>query len=595
MFNNIALRNNTYGVILYDSDGNETAYVSKGKEITLEEICISIEDGEVVWRVSFEYAGKRRRFTMPRNNISEKKCAAFLQGKGADITSKTFNFFVDSMRLQEHNLTNIVNVYRKLGWIKLPHNNRLEYAYRCSKLVGNVNASYEGSLALMPKGTLQGWLEMVRNEVIGRTPLETILLAALSAPIVGIHGINTTTDNPIYHINFSSGKGKSTVCFLATSVSGEPFDGMRVTYDRYGTPKEISSIYDSWGATTKATVSSHAGNRGVVAILNELGKFVGYDMTNIVFNLSEGSDIKRLNTDLQAVVTEGFNTVFISCGEMSLIDKCRSKIGGIKTRVMEISVPMTENAEHSRRIKDGCIKNNGYASPIIAKYIIDNGGYDMVQELYNETLKNLTQTAPNGIDGRYIEKFPVFLVMAAKLAEKALGLKFNTEKIVDFCYECVADSKSEDGEICKSYDEILEELDINIDKFLNTSNLQYQPKTVWGRVSYPGKKLDNRQLVKEYCVYPNLLRTMLKNKGYVNPNTELKIWRDKGVLDCEDKHLTKKVNFKTLDIQSSRMYVIQVWQALPKPLIKSNFAAKPDPDTGTEDDIVNIDEVTIDD
>lgn len=559
MYNNVDIRNHYYGVIIYDKDGNEIGFDRKGKEVRLDEVRINIEDGEVVWGVSFDYMSMRRHVDIPRNNISDKKCAAYLQGKGADITVRTFNCFVDSMRWQERMVANRLNIYKKVGWIKIPYNGTLEYAYRCSKLVGNMKARYDGELALTPKGSFEVWKSMVLNEVIGRTPLETILLAALSAPIVGIHGINTTTDNPIYHINFSSGKGKSTVCFLATSVSGEPFDGMRTTYDNNGIPTEKSSIYSSWGATANATVSSHAGNRGVVAILNELGKFEGNDMTSLVFNLSEGSDIKRLNKQLQPVVSEGFNTVFISCGEMSLIDKCKAKIGGIRTRVMEISVPMTENAEHSRRIKACCVENNGYAAPMIAKHIIYNGGYDMVQNLYDKTLKELTETAPQGIDDRYIEKFPAFLVVAAKLAEKALGIHFNIEKVVQFCYKCVADSKEEDGDICKSYNEMVEEFDINVDKFYDVRNPQYIPKTAWGKVSYPEKEENNRRLLREYTVYPNLLRAMLKNKGYQNPNTELKIWRDKGVLDCEGNHLTKRVNFKSDNNKSSRMYVVQVW------------------------------------
>ena len=563
MYHDTDIRNGFYGTVHYDKDGNELFFQEKGKEIRLEEIRCNLENEEVTWRLSFDYIGQRKRFDIPRYSIAEKKLAAFLQGKGADITARTFNCFVDSIRLQEDKKTSVVNTFQRLGWIKVPANGKLEYAYRCSKLVGNVNGKYEGNLALTPKGSLDEWLSMVRKEVLGRPQLETILLAALSAPIVGIHGINTTADNPLYHINFASGKGKSTVCYLATSVSGEPFDGMRTEYDKYGTMKEKSSIYGSWGATPKATVSSHAGNRGVVAILNELGKFGGSDMTQVVFNLSEGSDIKRLNTYLQTLVSEGFNTVFISCGEMSLIDRCKSKLDGIKTRVMEISVPMTESAEHARSIKNCCISNNGYAAPMIAKHIINNGGFDMIQHMYTEVLKELTSTAPQGIDDRYIEKFPVFLVMAAKLAKEVLNLDFDINGVVNFCYECVAESKKEDGDICKSFDEIIEIFNINADNFFDSKRPEHMPKVVWGKIVHSNRVVKTRQLVKEYCLYPNKLKELLKDKGYPNPSTELKIWRDKGVLDYDSGHLTKKIKFKLGDTATTRMYVVQVWKDIP--------------------------------
>lgn len=593
MYNNTDIRNGFYGTVHYDSDGLESFFEEKGKQIILEKVYSSIEDGEVMWEVSFTYMGQKKKFEIPRNSIAEKKLASFLQGKGADVTAKTFNCFVDSMRLQEDSLGAVSNTFNKLGWIKIPRNGTLEYCYRCSELIGNMKAKYTGNLAMTPKGSLEDWIEMVRSQVLGRPQLETILLAALSAPIVGIHGINTTTDNPIYHVNFASGKGKSTVCFLATSVSGAPFNGTIKEYDEYGHSHAKSSIYGSWGATPKATISSHAGNRGVVAILNELGTFGGSDATQIVFNLSEGSDIKRLTPQLQTVISEGFNTVFISCGEMSLIDRCKSKLAGIKTRVMEISVPMTDSADHARRIKDGCVANNGFAAPMIAEYILNNGGFEMVQGLYREILEELTATAPQGVSDRYIEKFPVFLVMAARLAKSALDLDFNIESVVNFCYDCVAESNEENGEVSKSFDEIIEAFQVHADNFFDNERPGHTPKVVWGKAIHSQRVEKNRQLVTEYWVFPNLLKVLLKEMGYPNPSTELKIWRDKGALDCDIGHLTKKLTFKFGDNDTPRMYVLQVWQDLQpkaKKASKISLLLKNNNDTNLEDTA----EVTVD-
>lgn len=571
MYNNVEIRNGFYGVVHYDKDGNETYFEEKGKEVRLEAILNSLENGDVTWRVSFDYIGQRKRFDILRNSISEKKLASFLQGKGADITARTFNCFVDSMRLQENQKSGVINTFQHLGWMKIPVDGEIHLVYRCSKLVGNIKAEYDGNLTLKPKGSLNEWVSMIKKEVLGRPQLETILLAALSAPIVGIYGIMTTTDNPLFHINFSSGKGKSTVCYLATSVSGEPFDGKRVQYNKGNVLEEKGSLYGSWGATPKATISAHAGNRGVVAVLNELGKFGGSDMTQVVFALSEGSDIKRLNTQLQSVLSEGFNTVFISCGEMSLIDRCKSKLEGIKTRVMEISVPMTESAEHSRNIKKCCVDNNGYAAPMIAKYIIDNGGADMIEKMYSEVLRELTDTAPKGISDRYIEKFPTFLVMAARFAKAVFDLDFDVEGVVDFCYQCVSASKEDDGEVCKSFEEIIELFNVNVDNFFDSKRPQHTPKVVWGKIIDSQLVVKNRQLVKTFYVYPNLLKKLLKDLGYPNPTTELKIWRDCGVLGCDANHLTKKVNFKLGENFMSRMYAIQIWQDV-KPKKKITFS-----------------------
>lgn len=559
MYNNVNIRNGCYGYDIYDVNGKYKMFDRKGKAIMLDEVCRSIENGDAVWRVSFEYLGQTRHFEFPRCNIADKKFAAKLQGKGADITLKTFHCFVDSMRWQESLVTTEIATYARLGWIKLPENGKMEYKFRCSKLVGGNSAEYTGNLALAPKGTFDGWREMVRAEVLGHPQLETVLLAALSAPIVGLHGINTTTDNPIYHINFRSGRGKSTACNLVASTAGEPFEGMRHEYDKHGILREKASVLGSWGATPKATISAHAGNRGVPVVMNELGKFMGADMTTVVFNLSEGSDIKRLNTQLETLVTEGFNTVFVSCGEMSLIDRCKSKLEGIKNRVMEIAVPMTEDADHARRIERGYQNNSGFAVPMMAKYMIENGGFDMVQEMYSQVLKELTATAPADVSDRFIQKFPVFLVMAARLAKKALDIDFNIDSVVDFCYKCALQGKDDDGDICKSFEEVVEFLEVNRDNFYDISRHDFEPKTVWGRVRHPNHEENGRELLKEFCIYPDVLKKILKDFGYPNPTTELKEWRDKGALDCDANHLTNKAKILAMD-EAKRVYVLQVWK-----------------------------------
>ena len=560
MYNNVSIQNGEYGREVYDKDGNYIGFDPKGKEIRLDAIERNIENEKVVWRVSFEFLGKRRRFSFPRGNISDKKFAAFLQDRGADITSTSFNCYVDSMRWQESQISSYQNVFHHLGWKKIQTDEGVSYVYRSVKITGEITGKYVGDFVVKPKGTLDLWCEMVRNEVLGRPQLETILLAALSAPIVGLHGLNYTTDNPIFHINYRAGRGKSTACMLAASVSGEPFEGKRPELDENGCMKEYSSIYSSWGATTKATISAHAGNRGAVVVLNELGKFVGQDMTTVVFNLSEGSDIKRLNTELQTVVTEGYNTVFISCGEMSLIGRCKSKLEGIKSRVLEMNVEMTENADHSRRIKEGCVQNNGYAAPMLAKHIIDNGGYQYVQQMYDSTLQELTESAPQEIDDRFIEKFPTFLVMAAKMAEKAIGLTFNIDAVLQFCYGCVQESVEEDGDISKSFDEVVELFEINKDNFYDEARPDYVPKVVWGRIRRPYDIQASKQLVKEYCVYPEKMKEILKNLEYPNPTTQLKLWRDNGALKCDSNHLTDKVKMQPQDDKLRRAYVLQIWE-----------------------------------
>ena len=564
MYNNVNFQNGCYGYDIFNKYGKCIGFKEAGKEVVLDEICESIENGEVIWKVSFNYLGRTKRFEFERKNIAKKDFVALLNAQGADVTSRTFNCFIDSMRLQEDQITCATDTYNRTGWIKLPVNGKFEYHYRCGELLGTRDAEYTGNHVLKPKGSLTEWIEMVKKEVVGRVPMETILLAALSAPIVGIHGINATTDNPIYHINGRSSTGKSTASCLAASVSGDPFEGMRTDYDSYGVLKDYTSIYGSWGTTPKATISTHAGNRGTVVILNELGKFTGNDMTPVVFNLSEGSDIKRLNTSLETLVSEGFNTVFISNGEMSLINRCKTKLEGIKNRVMELTDPLTDSAEHSRRIKDCCVKNNGFAAPMIAQYIIDNGGYQMIQELYQETLVSLSAAKPEKINERFVEKFPVFLVMASKLAEQALGIKFSTDAVVAYCYECVKRFTEKDGEVDASYNDIIGECSTHIKNFYNTRDRMTVPMQVWGAVSYPNRTEGNKVVTVEYGLKRNILKELLDKHGHPNMDTCIAIWKKAGVLNYEEGRNTRNRKIGINKGDEEDLYVLKVLVDAPK-------------------------------
>lgn len=563
MYNNVDIRDGCYGVILYNTDGDEIGFSEKGKEVTLEQVAQSIENGDVIWRVSFDYLGSRKHYELPRNRIAEKKLVAELQGKGADVTARTFNVFVDSMRLQEEYIAPKINMFRGLGWIIWEADGQLELAYRCWKLFGSHKAKYLGNLCLTPQGSFDEWCAMVKTDVLGRPPLETILLAALASPIVGLLGLYSTAELPILHINYRSGRGKSTACKLAASVAGAPFEGKKNVYDkRSGQMKAVSSVYGTWGSTAKATISSLAGNRGVVVVLNELGKFVGNDMSSVVFNMSEGSDIKRMNTQLETILVEGFSTVIISCGEMSLIDRCKTKLEGLRYRVMELAVPMTEDADHARRIHRGCKENNGFAAPMIAKYIIENGGYDMVASLYEETLRDLTASAPEGIPDRFIEKFPTYFVMAAKLAKESMGLDFDVDSVVGFCYDCWRASAEEDGEVDRSFEDVISECRTYQHNFY-TQGSQNDPLELWGTIAYPRRIEGNKVVAVEYGIRRGCLKEILNKYGHPNLKTCVDIWKASGVLDCEAGHNTRSRVINTKG-DKERLFVLKIIEDAPE-------------------------------
>ena len=228
---------------------------------------------------------------------------------------------------------------------------------------------------------------------------------------------------------------------------------------------------------------------------------------------------------------------------------------------MEIEDKLTDSPEHSRRLKDGSRKNNGWAASELAQFIIDNGGLNSVLDIYHNTLEELSTNVEDSSKHRFIEKYTALLITTAKLSTMALKIDFNTQSVINFCDSYWEKKTAENHGVHKSFFEILEDCDINKCNFYDDSARSYTPKLMWGKISHPNTVANGKKLVAEYAIMPSTLRELLSNHGYHNPSTYLKKWRDCGVLDCDAKHLTNK---RIIDNSSKqqRVYVLQLWEEM---------------------------------
>lgn len=391
-------------------------------------------------------------------------------------------------------------------------------------------------------GDFNIWRQMVIGDVVGHSPLEVTLLTGLASVIVGLISLKQNIDNPIVHLNYASGKGKSTACSLACSTVGEPFEGKKMSLDQYGNIITKESVFQSWSATDNAITARYAGNMGVVGILNELGKYKGKNCDSIIFSLSEGSDKSRLNSNCVAYTLAPYHTTFLSCGEMSLLGRCTSKLEGLHVRVMEIDEQLTTDAAHANRIKEVCSEHNGWAVPMLAEYIINNGGIDMVIDYYKKNISLLGGYLPEEFPqvDRFIEKFPAIIITTAELATMALNINFDINGLLKFFKNYMEKHSKENNKVQDDYDEIMSYLKRNINHFYDEN----ESKTVsnpWGKVYHPNTPTgDGRTITDEFAVDRVTMDGILKRMGFSNPTTTLRQLREAGYMDCEEGTLTRK-------------------------------------------------------
>lgn len=568
------------------SNGTMKVFDHLGKEVTIEDIKENIENDDVTLRLSFDYQGRTKYIVISREDLADPASAKAWSGKGVMVTKKSFDTLVETLLQKEEELENsgtgVTKVYDHLGWIQLPTyddtGNFIGYdlCFRAHKLIGAQEAQYVGPFDVTPRGDYKEWRKMVINEVIPHLALQMILIAALSAVVNGLIASEVKTDNPIIHLCYSSGRGKSTAAMLATSTIGRPFDGVVTEFDEYYSPVYRQSIYQSWGSTAKALVATNAGNRGAVTVLNELGKNTSPDLTNAIFDLSEGSDIKRLTSTLKSRISQRYTTVFISTGEASLLNKCKDRYEGLAIRIMEVSKPLTVDAAHANRIQEGCTHHCGHAVWRLAKFIVMSGGLDFVLPIYKDWVSKLRKLMPETPSrDRFIEKFAALFMTTAYIAERALKLPLDMDGLLSFLIEYDTENGESRNTSASAYEVIVEQLRINLNKFYirddgrpshtAKSNIVATPiADSWGRCVNKLEELDGQYIVQEFQVRPSVLEKLLRNNGYDNIDTVLNEWLTHGWIDGESNGQSRKKLKKRLKVDpfgegKEPVYVLRVF------------------------------------
>lgn len=577
------IQNDYFGVNVR-TDDKKIKFRPLGKLPALEEVLECIEDDKVYIKLSSSFCGRRKVAYVLHGDLLDPQMCRELADLGFDVAKALSGHFVDAIRLQIEGweATGIAPTaaYTALGWMQVPYDDpntgqlMSKLCYRSCKLVGIKRPiKYIGPYDIEPTGDYNTWRQLMIADVIPYPALQLVLVAALSAVIVGLLAIKIPIENPIVHLNLPSGKGKSTAGYVAAATAGKPFDGTMTAIDEDGKVIEKQSLYQSWGATDNAMVATQAGNRGVVTVLNELGKSLTKNMTRLIFDLSEGSDKKRLNTNLKTRISKGYSTTFISTGESSLLEKCDTKLEGLAVRVMEITKPLTKDAEHANRIKDGCYNNCGFAAPKLAQHIIHNGGIDYVLPRYQAWKAKLRASFQEGPSmERFVEKFAALFVTTAEIASAALDLPFDIDGLLAFLDEYDREHGAERNTSAASYEIILQDCMTHIHKFHKRVDKSVQARVTindftvpptgecWGRITQMSKRhTDGRLIIREVEVRKNILEELLAKRGYTNKSTCIDAWKAMGVLDFEDP--THPCRSRKVDPHSEKekVYVLRIF------------------------------------
>ncbi|MGN1411437.1 MAG: DUF927 domain-containing protein [Oscillospiraceae bacterium] len=163
-------------IIGYYSSYNK--FVPIGEVIYIKSILTTLETNEQYFLLTFTVNGQEVEHLLSCSDFN-KAGLLKLTKYSADITENNVTFFIDWSQQQKYDINYIKQeksqyIHKYVGWDNFKDTPIFKgnKVYSRQEIISNYNGNYQ----LEPKGSLEGWIELIKNEVLGHINLE---LAAL--------------------------------------------------------------------------------------------------------------------------------------------------------------------------------------------------------------------------------------------------------------------------------------------------------------------------------------------------------------------------------------------------------------------------------
>ena len=398
--------------------------------------------------------GGRNSGTMKRSCVDRRSIMKVLYDKGLSFSDKDEAIdIVQEIFLGSETLASTEMQHRQLGFAEVDG----QRAFLLDRPIGLTDPKRAASRyvvpeIMLPRGELENWLAVIKDEVLGHPTLELALAIGVVAPVAHLlREAHAIMDLPI-------------VAFIGQSSSGKT-TAMRISASVWGYPAESVGIIDDLNATQNAFFQSLARNVGVPTFVDETSAKPSWDFNEMLYFLPKGRDKKRCDASGQIRSTAFFSGAVIFTGERSLL-KMAEENSGLHARILELTMERwTEDAEHAERITDGCCQYYGTAAPVLAKWLLTISKETLIKVFQGERQKLRDQIdGVTGIEGRIL-KICAMILTAAWTIEQSLGLTLDIEMMRSLLCQQVSTKRLEDDWPTRVYRNLMEQISENGSKF----------------------------------------------------------------------------------------------------------------------------------
>lgn len=418
--------------------------------------------------------------------------------------------------------------FHKLG-------NRLAFVSDTAKTSNNETIGIsQSAYNLQPHGSSQLWVSMFQKNVAGNTALELAVVIGMSATLVPIIKMKyPDIATLLVHFVGQSTSGKTTAQSLAVSVAGPP--------------KSNGGLLKTWATTTNAALIALDENVGVPVAFDELSMYKGKDLTEVVYQLTDGNEKSRATRDAKLKPTKHWETTIVSSGETTLSDKIANN-DGLRIRLLELAnVQFTNNAKQAEAIKEEITDNYGWMTPLFANKLM-NLDNNIIWDTYDLAKAEVIKLLPNN---RYRERLGGrigVITATAKLMNRLLNFNLDSSKILELILSHSNDNWSRDvGD--EAYKDFIQ--------YIISKQQQFPPESsTFANTNVMG----TLSVIDDVYIRIDILKfkfvEVLDHIGYQDVSTVIKLWGERNLFDSHERD--RKSNRRNISGKRETYYSIKV-------------------------------------
>lgn len=364
--------------------------------------------GEQAVELTIETAAGDVSFTLPRCDINRKIIPKLLNyGLSVMDTNTDTDLILQILIESEATATRLFR-HDRLGFCRIDGRDVFLAHHPIGLLDINKTCSeYTFPSKTRPVGSLESWRAMIEEEVLGCTALELALALGAVAPIT--HLLNeemVVSSVPVFALIGRSSTGKTTALRLIASI--------------YGAPVINSGMISDLNATQTAFFAQLNRQFGVPALIDETSSVPEWDFTKLIYNLPTGREKLRCDSQGQLKAPLNYSGCVIFTGERSLFDQSNSN-NGLYARLIELTLPWTNDSNHALRIEQRCRSNYGTAVVPLLTWLLQNR--EILPAMYRQHYAQLKSAVPNadGVEDRMLKNYAL-IALGAEAIAKALAI-----------------------------------------------------------------------------------------------------------------------------------------------------------------------------